>query len=66
MGKTEEYALVIAYKYDMAKLIRKNGRATMMAIMLSHTRLRKSITGGTSDGNRTYNNTGNVCTWRQT
>lgn len=33
MGKTEEYAMVIAYKYDMAKLIRKNGRATMMAIM---------------------------------
>ena len=33
MGKVEEYALVIAYKYDMAKLIRKNGRATMMAIM---------------------------------
>lgn len=33
MGKTEEYALVIAYKYNMAELIRKNGRATMMAIM---------------------------------
>lgn len=33
MEKAEEYALVIAYKYDMAKLIRKNGRATMMAIM---------------------------------
>ena len=33
MDRTQEYLVTITYKYDMARLIKKNGRKTMMALM---------------------------------
>ena len=33
MDRTQEYLVTITYKYDMARLIKKNGRKTMLSIM---------------------------------